>query len=1245
MNALLHASVSDFWSLAGWTMVHFLWLGAIVAAVATVARIALRSASPNARYAVAIGSLIALSALPPATAIWLFKHLPPTQVLTAETPAVAAQISAPIISASAPGSAGGDLAVAAQTSPASALPPLSNPRPSRGLPALPTDPSPSGSPSTLDARLSTLIAYLPWLWLIGTPLTFALLVSGVVGTRRLRRSSHAIESDPIVELLVHLASSLRITRRVTVAVCDRIASPVLIGILRPMILLPPAAITGWSPDELEMVLLHELAHVRRWDNLVNLLQRGVESLLFFHPAVWLISSWARGEREACCDATVVARTNRPHAYAELLVAFAAQLPRSVLFHPAATSAMAAGPLRSRIRQILKLEEDPMLVSGKSLALVLASLLAVVTFAVLYIPTVGRAEPSATESTEHTEKDKSETTAERNEKSNITSEKSHSEARSVNKESQNANDANTTAAAKESDQTRFEHFESSLKSIELDIAVFNDSAGYAHQLEPVYENLIDHHSLNLWGLKVNPKSPDAERYHLTAAPTCIVFRNGQEIARLAPIKDGEQLKQLVELAAGARKVTVKPDGSIVADGLELSDATPRAAESEKHGASNPSAKFPSLEEQKLADLAYKRLGLELEPIGDADLKRVKALGYDGGVAVASGSAGVGEHGDRMIRPGDILVGLGVWPTTDMKSVAEILTRPEITELNPVKFYVIRDLSTSNGPPELHDVVLNGRVEVHVAPPAGLFTSSGFGPGASESSPYQLPASTPAPKAEPKANADPYAFPPAVTAPSPIQTMLTEASKQLEDALKRKSDAMEKRSAAKTDEDVEKTKRDLDAANKQLEEAKRQFQEAKRQREKLDTENTPKETSKQHAIWDSSSSKPAISPSGDAAWPVQSQRAPDETPWNQPVLRGSVVVPNAQPTNAIAPPNSGAAAPGRKADLRYDGKTFNEWRDMLTNELSTEKRIEAIKALAAFGRAGYAKEASEAILNIAGEYDFYTIKGNATPEGKLKDVIQNELAPDSRTQSMAKYWVPDIIGRLANDPEKWKWLAIRLLGDLKTDDPATVSAVEQLTKNSDADLRFLALRAIVTSDHLQGSGKLSDKTQQLLASALQSKNPEELAGALNSLVFTPPNGGAQSEYNPALASLALDSNTGVQLAARNALKYLPKEDAAKLVDKYTAVLKDDSRKADHVAAIRALGTLGTAAEPAVTQLEHIFPDERQDLASRVAAAFAIDRIEGGTRCRDLLSNVENSISDEKAKSQFIHLTNEETHLQNR
>jgi len=87
-----------------------------------------------------------------------------------------------------------------------------------------------------------------------------------------------------------------------------------------------------------MVLLHELAHVRRWDNLVNFLQRIVESLLFFHPAVWWVSRWLRRDREECCDAVVVAHTAKPQAYAELLVAlgYAEVTPRWPSYGSAST---------------------------------------------------------------------------------------------------------------------------------------------------------------------------------------------------------------------------------------------------------------------------------------------------------------------------------------------------------------------------------------------------------------------------------------------------------------------------------------------------------------------------------------------------------------------------------------------------------------------------------------------------------------------------------------------------------------------------------------------------------------------------------------------------------------------------------------------------------------------------------------------------------------------------------------------
>jgi protein involved in polysaccharide export with SLBB domain len=125
-----------------------------------------------------------------------------------------------------------------------------------------------------------------------------------------------------------------------------------------------------------MVLAHELAHVRRWDNLVNLAQRLVESLLFFHPCVWLASRQVRRDREECCDALVVRHTARPEAYATLLVSIAAAVRARRAPQLAAASAMADHPLAGRVRRILKLEDETMRVSRRSLAMVVAALVAV-----------------------------------------------------------------------------------------------------------------------------------------------------------------------------------------------------------------------------------------------------------------------------------------------------------------------------------------------------------------------------------------------------------------------------------------------------------------------------------------------------------------------------------------------------------------------------------------------------------------------------------------------------------------------------------------------------------------------------------------------------------------------------------------------------------------------------------------------------------------------------------------------------
>src|SRR5450631_751310 len=347
MNTYLRIDGFELWQIVGWTMLHFLWLGTAIGATALACRVLVRRAPASIRYVVAMASMLALAASPVVVAAWLVSRTPSSLSLHESSLDRMSESNLPSPRLAAGLMPDGTIdATAVASTKGSVIQPAQDlkPRPSRGLTGVFDERAFEGA----GAVLESFARYLPWLWLVGTPVTFAFMTTGIVGAERLRRAGRVIDDGPIAEACARVMQTMQITGHVAVAVCERIAAPVLVGIVRPLILLPPAALTGWSPDEIEMVLLHELAHVRRWDNLVNLAQRLIESLLFFHPAVWLLSSWVRRERESCCDAVVVGRTEQPHAYAELLVALAAQMPRSVLFHPAATSAMAAGPLRGRI---------------------------------------------------------------------------------------------------------------------------------------------------------------------------------------------------------------------------------------------------------------------------------------------------------------------------------------------------------------------------------------------------------------------------------------------------------------------------------------------------------------------------------------------------------------------------------------------------------------------------------------------------------------------------------------------------------------------------------------------------------------------------------------------------------------------------------------------------------------------------------------------------------------------------------
>ncbi len=357
------------WQAIGWTMLHFLWLGTLVAIAGALARVASRRLNPTIRYAQSLAVFATLALLPLGITIWLNATAPSTAFDTNTPP----NPSTP--PTKAPGFAEGSHNGKRHAGGSHSEKRLPHSEHSAAINP-PVEHFSVGNPTAKPwaEMLHHVAAYLPWLWLAGTPLTFALLATGLIGTERLRRRSHPA-TEIITDACLHLRKSLNITRRVSIAICEPLTQPILVGIIRPLILLPPAALAGWSPEQLEMVLLHELAHVRRWDNLVNLMQRIVESLLFFHPAVWLVSRWLRRDREECCDATVVAHTAEPQAYADLLVTIAASPP------PLAGLALARHPLAQRIRRILKLEDEPMLVSRSTIGMVVVTLAALLAVAI------------------------------------------------------------------------------------------------------------------------------------------------------------------------------------------------------------------------------------------------------------------------------------------------------------------------------------------------------------------------------------------------------------------------------------------------------------------------------------------------------------------------------------------------------------------------------------------------------------------------------------------------------------------------------------------------------------------------------------------------------------------------------------------------------------------------------------------------------------------------------------------------
>jgi len=303
--------------IAGWTLLHFVWQGAAIAFVAALGFRFLRGSASRIRYALAGAAMVTMLIAPLATAARL-----------SGSASVAADASSSRLTRS--------LAPAPSTL---SLGPAASQRMARLVRQVP-----AARPEALGAVLPTIVM----LWIAGVVVLQLRLLGGWWHVRTLHRVALTAPPSDWQTRVASLATRLGLRQLVHVVEARAVDIPSVIGWWRPVILLPLGALAGLSPAQADAILVHELAHIRRHDYLVNGLQHVAETLLFYHPAVWWISRRVRVEREHCCDAIVVQMCGDPVDYAAALV----ELEAGRSARPALAVAASDGSLVQRIRMML-----------------------------------------------------------------------------------------------------------------------------------------------------------------------------------------------------------------------------------------------------------------------------------------------------------------------------------------------------------------------------------------------------------------------------------------------------------------------------------------------------------------------------------------------------------------------------------------------------------------------------------------------------------------------------------------------------------------------------------------------------------------------------------------------------------------------------------------------------------------------------------------------------------------------------
>ena len=264
----------------GWTLLHFVWQGALIALILAALLWLLKNHHPSLRYGLSCASLALMFLCPIITYLVLDTRTPAQAIIETQLPQT--DVVQPVL--------------VADNEPVQPV-------------ATPIVFAPEGGTGTkkswLERYLKPWLPYLVIFWGLGVMVLSVRLLGGLWYLRKLRTRLTKPVSAALLSQLNKVAERLGLARTVQLRESLVVTVPLVIGWIKPMILLPGSALSGLSSNQLEMILAHELAHIRRHDYLVNLLQSVIETLLFYHPVVWWVSNKIRHERELCCDDVAV----------------------------------------------------------------------------------------------------------------------------------------------------------------------------------------------------------------------------------------------------------------------------------------------------------------------------------------------------------------------------------------------------------------------------------------------------------------------------------------------------------------------------------------------------------------------------------------------------------------------------------------------------------------------------------------------------------------------------------------------------------------------------------------------------------------------------------------------------------------------------------------------------------------------------------------------------------------------------